>query len=171
MKLRGKTAGELLQDAAAQMGDLFGSAESVARQAAQTVAWTGRVAAEEATEGLKKASGHLSAAVANLDEHHEALAEKVESVSMAAGIASGVAAARAAIAAPSGLAAAGVALELTSEPLIVTAAPVIGAVATAAGVVSGGTYFYSKWRKSRGARKEEPATSSADGAHPLSTRS
>ena len=72
----------------------------------------------------------------------EEIADKVESVSMGLGFASGVAAAGAALAAPTGLGAVGVALGITSAPLIVTAAPVIGVAATVTGVVSGGAYFY-----------------------------
>jgi len=78
--------------------------------------------------------------------NHQAIADKVETFSMGLGVASGVATAGAAIAAPTGLSAISVALGFTSAPLIVTAAPVIGAVATVTGVVSGGAYFYSKWR-------------------------
>ena len=86
---------------------------------------------------------------------HQVLADRVETVSMAAGIASGVAAAAAAVAAPTGLTAAGVWLGLISAPLVVTAAPVIGTVAAATGFVSGGFYFYSKWRRRR-SRTEAP---------------
>lgn len=70
---------------------------------------------------------------------------------MGLGITSGLVAAGATLAAPSGLSAIGVALGITSAPLIVTAAPIVGAAATVTGVISGGAYFYSKW-KSRKAR-------------------
>ena len=78
--------------------------------------------------------------------NHKDVADKVETVSMGLGITSGVVAAGAALAAPTGLSALAVAIGITSAPLIVTVAPVICAIATATGVVSGGAYFYSKWK-------------------------
>ena len=83
--------------------------------------------------------------------NHKEVADKIETVSMGISITSGVVAAGAALAAPTGLSAIGVALGITSVPLIVTAAPIIGAAATVTGVISGGAYFYSKW-KSRKAK-------------------
>jgi hypothetical protein len=94
----------------------------------------------------RKLADRVSDKVKAADANHKEIAEKVESVSMGLGIASGVAAAGAALAAPTGLGAVGVALGITSAPLIVTAAPVIGVAATVTGVVSGGAYFYSKWK-------------------------
>jgi len=81
--------------------------------------------------------------------NHKEVADKVETVSMGLGITSGIVAAGAALAAPTGLSALGVAIGITSAPLIVTVAPVIGAIATATGVISGGAYFYSKWKTKR----------------------
>lgn len=81
--------------------------------------------------------------------NHKKIADKVETVSMGLGITSGVVAAGAALAVPTGLSAVGVALGITSTPLIVTAAPIIAVVATATGVVSGGAYFYSKWKSKK----------------------
>ena len=92
--------------------------------------------------------------VKKIDKNHEQIAGRVESVSMAATVIAGIAAAGAAIAAPTGLSALGVWLGITSEPLIVIAAPILGTVATVAGTISGGTYFYSKWRKRR--KKNNP---------------
>lgn len=102
--------------------------------------------AESATQEAKKLTGRVVDTVKAVDANHKDVAEKVETVSMGLGITSGVVAAGAALAAPSGLGAIGVALGVSSAPLIVTAAPIIGAAATAAGVVSGGAYFYSKWK-------------------------
>jgi hypothetical protein len=85
--------------------------------------------------------------------NHKDVAEKVEAVSMGLGITSGIVAVGAVLTAPTGFSALAVALGITSEPLIVTAAPVIGMIATVTGFISGGTYFYSKWRN-RSARKE-----------------
>lgn len=65
---------------------------------------------------------------------------------MGLGITSGVVAAGAALVAPTGLTGLGVAVGLTSAPLIVTAAPVIAVASTVVGVISGGAYFYSKWK-------------------------
>ena len=86
--------------------------------------------------------------------NHKRVADRIETVSMGLGITSGIVAAGATLAAPTGLSAIGVALGIISEPLVVTAAPIIGAAATATGVISGGAYFYSKW-KSRKARASE----------------
>lgn len=85
--------------------------------------------------------------IKKIDENHEKIAAKIEDVSMATTVIAGVAAAGAAIAAPTGLTAVGVWLGITSAPIIVTAAPILGTIATVAGTVSGGTYFYSKWKK------------------------
>lgn len=90
-------------------------------------------------------------------EHHRAVADRVESVSMGLGITSGVVAVGAGLAAPSGLSAIAVALGISSAPLIITAAPIVASVATAAGALSGGTYFYSKWKS----RKTEKAADTA----------
>ena len=80
------------------------------------------------------------------EKKHEKIAKRTEDISMTTGIVSAAVGIGASLAAPTGLSAVGVALGLTSAPLIVTAAPIIGAVATVAGVVSGGAYFYSKWK-------------------------
>lgn len=79
--------------------------------------------------------------------NHKKVATRVESISMASGIIAGLSAAGATLAAPSGLDSIGVFLGISSEPLIVTAAPILGIIATATGVLSGGTYFYSLWKK------------------------
>jgi hypothetical protein len=78
--------------------------------------------------------------------NHKKVADKIETLSMGLGITSGLVAAGATLAAPTGLSAIGVALGITSAPLIVTAAPLVGAAATVTGVISGGAYFYSKWK-------------------------
>jgi len=86
--------------------------------------------------------------------NHKKVADKIETLSMGLGITSGLVAVGATLAAPTGLSAIGVALGITSTPLIVTAAPIVGAAATVTGIISGGAYFYSKW-KSRKARENE----------------
>jgi hypothetical protein len=86
--------------------------------------------------------------------NHKKVADKIETISMGLGITSGLVAAGATLAAPTGLSAIGVALGITSAPLIVTAAPIVGAAATVTGVISGGAYFYSKW-KSRKNQEDE----------------
>ncbi|MES2018696.1 MAG: hypothetical protein V4484_19575 [Pseudomonadota bacterium] len=86
------------------------------------------------------------------DEPHKMVADQVERVSMGLGITSGIVTAGASLVAPTGLSAIGIALGITSAPLIVSAAPIVASVATAAGMVSGGTYFHSKW-KSRKTKK------------------
>ena len=102
--------------------------------------------ATAATSEAKKLSDRVVLKVKAADENHKEVAEKVETVSMGLGITSGVVAAGAALAAPTGLGALGVAAGITSAPLIVTVAPVIMVAATVTGVVSGGAYFYSKWK-------------------------
>lgn len=84
-----------------------------------------------------------------IEPRHKIIADRVENVSMGLGLTSGVVAAGASLAAPTGLSAIGVALGITSAPLIVATAPVIATVATAVGAISGGTYFYSKWKSRR----------------------
>ena len=74
---------------------------------------------------------------------------QIETVSMGLGITSGLVAAGASLAAPTGFSAIGVALGITSAPLIVTAAPIVGAAATVTGIISGGAYFYSKWKSKK----------------------
>ncbi|MGZ5017445.1 MAG: hypothetical protein ACXV8U_16860, partial [Methylobacter sp.] len=81
--------------------------------------------------------------------NHKKVADKIETVSMGLGITSGIVAAGAVWATPTGLSAVGVALGITSAPLIVTAAPIVGAAATVTGVISGGAYFYSKWKSKK----------------------
>lgn len=102
--------------------------------------------ATAATSEAKKLSDRVVLKVKAADKNHKEVAEKVETVSMGLGITSGVVAAGAALAAPTGLGALGVAVGITSAPLIVTVAPVIIVAATVTGVVSGGAYFYSKWK-------------------------
>lgn len=81
--------------------------------------------------------------------NHEALATRVENVSMASGILAGLSAAGAAFYEPTGWDALGIWLGITNEPLIVTSAPIFGLLATASGTVSGFTYFYAQWQKRR----------------------
>jgi hypothetical protein len=101
---------------------------------------------QSATDGTQKLASQFANIARKVDANHKEVADGIETVSMGLGITAGVTAAGAAIAAPTGLSAVGVALGVTSVPLIVTAAPVIAVAATTAGVVSGGAYFYSKWR-------------------------
>lgn len=114
---------------------------------------TARPGSFENCAGGKASCNHQSLPI------HEVIAEKTENVSMGLGVASGVVAAGAWAAAPTGISAVTVALGISSAPLIVTAAPVVAAIATAAGVASGETYFYSKWRRGKGVKQvpvEEP---------------
>lgn len=83
---------------------------------------------------------------------HQKVAGKLEAVSMGLSVTSGVVAVGATLAAPTGLSAIGVVLGLVSAPLIVTAAPIVGVAATVTGVVSGGAYFYSKWKSRKSKR-------------------
>ena len=87
--------------------------------------------------------------------NHKKIADKIETVSMGLSITSSIVAVGATFVAPTGLSAIGIALGITSAPLIVTAAPLIGAAATVSGVISGGAYFYSKW-KSKQAKASLP---------------
>lgn len=100
----------------------------------------------ELATSSKKLTASVIDKVKEADENHKEVADKVETVSMGLGITSGVVAAGATLVAPTGLSALGVAVGLTSAPLIVTAAPVIAVASTVIGVISGGAYFYSKWK-------------------------
>ncbi len=84
--------------------------------------------------------------------NHQQVADRVETVSMCLGIISAVVSGGAALATPTGLSWVAVTLGVTSLPLIVAAAPVIGTIASVCGAVSGGTYFYSKWKSKKGRR-------------------
>jgi len=90
------------------------------------------------------------------------IADRIETVSMGLGVASGVAALGAALAAPTGLAAIGVAIGVVSAPAVVVVAPILGVAATVAGTVSGTAYFYSKWkRRQMLVARSDPAASPA----------
>lgn len=102
--------------------------------------------ATSSSHEVKKLTASVIDKVKEADENHKEVADKVETVSMGLGITSGVVAAGATLVAPTGLSALGVAVGLTSAPLIVTAAPVIAVASTVIGVISGGAYFYSKWK-------------------------
>ena len=125
-----------------KLKDLAADAASVAGRGLSSV----QDVSSSAAAGVKKLADRVLDTVKAADADPKDVADKVETVSMGLGITSGVAAAGAALVAPTGLSAVGVALGLTSAPLIVTAAPVLGAAATVAGVVSGGAYFYAKWK-------------------------
>lgn len=131
------------------------SAQEAAHDVAGKAGTVVKGLAASATQEAKKLSARVVDTVKDVDAHHKEVAEKVETVSMGLGITSGVVAAGAALAAPTGLGAVGVALGVTSAPLIVTAAPIVGAAAAVTGVVSGGAYFYSKWKTKK--EQEEQA--------------
>lgn len=120
--------------------------------------------AQSANARTQKLTCHFVDIALKTDANHKEVANGVETISMGLGIAAGVSAAGAAVAAPTGLGAVGVALGITSAPLIVAAAPVIAAAATTVGVVSGGAYFYSKWR-SRNADAAEDKCKSEQSGH------
>jgi len=113
-----------------------------------------------AASGTKNIPGKVVAKVRELDANHKDVADRIDTVSMGLGITSGVVSAGAVLVAPSGLSAIGVALGLTSAPLIVTAAPIVGAAAAVTGALSGGAYFYSKWKSSKAAKEERAARDS-----------
>ncbi len=136
----GEKAGEAALRARALSADASIEIKSMADRVAPLVIETAGQASQHARQLSSKAASEVKllgeqavTTLRKLDENHEVIAERVENVSMAAGIASGTAAAVAFVAAPSGLAAAGVALGVTSAPLIVAAVPVLGAVETVAG--------------------------------------
>ena len=108
-----------------------------------------------ASTEAKRLTSHVADKVKEADANHKEIADKVETVSMGLGITSGIAAAGAALAAPTGVSAIGLALGITTAPLIVTAAPVLCAASTVTGVISGGAYFYSKWKTSKEKKDSE----------------
>lgn len=93
--------------------------------------------------------------VTQIENKHQRIAARMESVSMATGVIAGLAAAGATLAAPSGLSAVGVWLGISSAPLIVTAAPILGTVATVTGTISGVTFFYAKWKTRRSTMRQD----------------
>jgi hypothetical protein len=82
----------------------------------------------------------------NPNKLHDKVAKRAEDVAVTVGLVSAAVGVGASLAAPTGFTALGVALGITSAPLIVTAAPVIALAATVTGAVSGGAYFYAKWK-------------------------
>ncbi|GAB3461971.1 hypothetical protein [Azotobacter salinestris] len=121
---------------------------------------TAKTLAAVTASGTRNIPGKVVAKVKALDANHKDVADKIDTVSMGLGITSGVVSAGAVLAAPTGLSAIGVALGLTSAPLIVTAAPIVGAAAAVTGALSGGAYFYSKWKSSKAAKEERAALDS-----------
>ena len=178
MKTRIERLSELASNTASLASRSFSSAHDAASKASAAALAAGRSAqqaigdaidhedtkaavlkakelATSATIEAKKLTDRIVIKAKDADANHKEVADKIETVSMGLGITSGVALAGAALAAPTGLGALSVALGITSAPLIVTAAPVIGAVATVAGVVSGGAYFYSKWKSMKAQDESE----------------
>jgi hypothetical protein len=92
-----------------------------------------------------------------MSTHHELIANRVEKVSMALGILSGVSAIAAIYVEPTGLDAFGVWLGFTSEPLVITAAPILGFLATVFGMLSGIAYFYSLTQQRKASKKKAAA--------------
>ena len=135
--------------ASAELTGMAGRVLPVVSQKVDLASQHARQLSSKAGAEMKVFGERIASSGRSLEKNHEVIADRVETVSMAAGIASGAAAAVAIVAAPTGLAAAGVVLGITSAPLIVAAAPVLGIVATVTGVVSGGTYFYSKWKRNQ----------------------
>ena len=172
MKTRIEKLSELASDTTSLASRSFSSAQAAASKAGAAALAAGKSAqhaigdaidhedtkaavmkakdlATAATIGAKKITDHFVATVRKADVNHKEVADKVETVSMGLGITCGVVAAGAALAAPAGLSAVGVALGIAGAPLIVAAAPVIGVVATVTGAISGGAYFYSKWKSKK----------------------
>lgn len=120
--------------------------DALERKNAKAVAMKAKALATSATVEARKLTDRVIDKVKDADANHKEVADKVETLSMGFGITSGVVATGAILAAPTGLSAMGIALGITSAPLIVTVAPIIGVAATVTGVISGGAYFYSKWK-------------------------
>ncbi len=172
MKTRIERLNELASDTASLASRSFSSAQEAASKAGVAALAAGKSAqqaigdaidhedteaavikakevATTATIEAKQIANRIVVAAKDAYANHKEVADKVETVSMGLGITSGVVAAGAALAAPTGLSAVGVALGITSAPLIVTVAPVIMVAETVVGVVSGGAYFYSKWKSKK----------------------
>ncbi|WP_349572897.1 hypothetical protein [Azotobacter salinestris] len=134
--------------------------KAIANEYAKAALGKAKTLTAAAASGTKNIPGKVVAKVKALDASHKDVADKIDTVSMGLGITSGVVSAGAVLAAPTGLSAIGVALGLTSAPLIVTAAPIVGAAAAVTGALSGGAYFYSKWKSSKAAKEEQAALDS-----------
>lgn len=132
----------LVSETARIASSKFKSARTLASKTAKNVIDTKTIA-------VKNLSDRFVDTVKHVDINHKEVSDKVETVSMGLGITSGIVAAGASLAAPTGLSAAAVAIGITSAPIIVAAAPLITAAATTTGVISGGFYFYSKWKSRR----------------------
>lgn len=132
--------GKSVRDTASQAVDQIDTARAAA---------VAKELAHSASAGTQRLANHIVDMARKADANHKEIADSIETVSMGLGITAGVTAAGAAIAAPAGLSAVGVALGVMGTPLTVAAAPVAAAAATTVGVVSGGAYFYSKWRSKR----------------------
>lgn len=113
-------AKEMAATAKVEAGEMATSATSRALDLAKTTA-----------NGAKKLSGHMVATARKVDENHQQIAAKTDTVSMGLGIVAGVAVAGA---------------KLTAIPLVVAASPAIGGVAAVVGVIAGSAHFYSKWK-------------------------
>ncbi len=85
------------------------------------------------------------------EKKHDKLARHVEDVAMTTSLVSAALGVGATVVAPTGLTALGIALGLTSAPFIVTVAPIVAVAATVTGVVSGGVYFYARWKNKQSA--------------------
>lgn len=79
--------------------------------------------------------------------NHQSVADRIETLSMIAGVLAGLSAAGSVLAEPSGLSAFGVWLGLVEQPLIISAAPVLADAATVLGTLSGVAFFWAKWKK------------------------
>ncbi|GLK62075.1 MULTISPECIES: hypothetical protein [Azotobacter] len=136
--------------------------ESAANGYARAALGKAKTLTAVAASGTRKIPGKVVAKVREMDANHKEVADRIDTVSMGLGITSGVVSAGAVLAAPTGLSALSVALGLSSAPLIVTAAPIVGAAAAVTGALSGGAYFYSKWKAAkerRAARDSRPPDS------------
>ncbi len=113
-------AKEMVATAKVEAGELATSATCRALDLAKSTA-----------NGAKKLSGHVVATAKKVDENHQQIAAKTDTVSMGLGIVAGVAVAGA---------------KLTAIPLVVAASPAIGGAAAVVGLVAGSAHFYSKWK-------------------------
>jgi len=163
----GKTGGSASEEAAVASDSQSPIQDPARRRLPHEYLWSAvdraRTLTVAAAAGTRNMPGKVVSKVRELDANHKEVADRIDTVSMGLGITSGVVSAGAVFAAPSGLTAIGVTLGLTSAPLVVTAAPIVGAAAAVSGVISGGAYFYSKWKSS----KEAKAALAARESQPL----
>lgn len=105
------------------------------------------VAAEAAGRHAANVADRAAEKIRQLDQNHEEIADRADTVAKATRVAAGVAVTGAAIAAPTGITAVGDALGVVSAQIITTVAPILIVIAGGSLTISAAASLYSKSRK------------------------